>query len=159
MKITTLALACCAAALMTGCESGLINDDNMPRVALGPREAPKSRVFQADQKATYQAARAVAEQMGFKVTRGGAAQGQILALSAIARGDGVGGARQVSMKIDLGPGPDSGTEMVLSLTEIIEADSSNATGMATQTPLRDTPLYEDFFRNVEKALQAPPKEQ
>ncbi len=130
----------------------------MPRVGLGPREAPKSRVYQASQRATYDAARAVAEQMSFRVTRGGPAQGHFVALSGISRGDGSGGARQISMKVDLGPGPDSGTELVLSLTEIIEADQSSPQGMATQTPLNDTPLYEDFFRSVEKALRAPVKE-
>ncbi len=56
-----------------------------------------------------------------------------------------------------GPGATSGTEMTVSFTEIIEADSANHPGMATQTPLKDTPLYEDFFRDVQRALEAPPK--
>jgi hypothetical protein len=29
--------------------------------------------------------------------------------------------------------------------------------MATETPLRDTPLYEVFFRNLQNALNAPQK--
>ncbi len=157
MKTLNLALAFAAAALTAGCESGLLNDDSLPRVALGAREAPKSQVYPADQKATYEAARSVVEQMGFKVVKGGPAQGRIVALSDISRGDGGGGARQISMKIELSPGPGSGTELVLSLTEILEAESGGQEGLATQTPLNDTPLYEDFFRKVEKALQAPAK--
>jgi hypothetical protein len=44
----------------------------------------------------------------------------------------------------------------VSFGEIIEDNSLNAPGMATETPLKDTPLYEVFFRNVDKALKAPP---
>ena len=43
------------------------------------------------------------------------------------------------------------------LTEIIEADSSNRAGQATETPLRDTPQYDVFFRRVGQALAAEPK--
>lgn len=45
-----------------------------------------------------------------------------------------------------------GTEVSIGLTEIIEDDSSNRAGQATETPLRDTPQYEVFFRAVQEAL-------
>ena len=47
-----------------------------------------------------------------------------------------------------------GTEVNVRLTEIIEIDSSNRAGQATETPLRDTPQYEVFFRSVQQALDA-----
>jgi hypothetical protein len=61
------------------------------------------------------------------------------------------------MKIELEPGPQSGTEMVLSITEIIEGDSSNLQSLATQTPLKDTPLYDDFFARVQAQLSVDAK--
>jgi hypothetical protein len=47
-----------------------------------------------------------------------------------------------------------GTEVTVRLTEILEADSSNRAGMATEAPLRDTPRYQVFFRQVQAALEA-----
>jgi hypothetical protein len=59
------------------------------------------------------------------------------------------------MKVHLHPAGDSGTEVVVSLTEMIEEPTPNEPAMATQTPLRDTPQYEVFFRDVQAALTAP----
>jgi hypothetical protein len=155
MKTTPLIAVLCAAALLSGCESGLSDD---VRSALGPREAPRSRVFQADQKATYAAVRSAADEMGYKFERGGPAEGELEALSSINRGDDPGSARQISMKVHLSPAVESGTEVEVSLIEVIEEDSANQPGMATQTPLHDTPLYEVFFRDVQTALNSPAKE-
>ena len=155
MKTLPLIAALAAAALLTGCESSFSDD---VRSALGPREAPRSRVFQADQRATYAAVRAAADEMGYKFEHGGPAEGELEALSSINRGDDAGSARQVEMKVHLSPAAESGTEVEVSLIEVIEEDSANQPGMATQTPLRDTPLYEVFFRNVQTALAAPPRE-
>ena len=48
-----------------------------------------------------------------------------------------------------------GTEISVLITEIIEGEpGGNRAGMATETPLRDTPQYEVFFRGVEQALTA-----
>jgi hypothetical protein len=151
---TSLALAsCCAALLLSGCESDF--SDSLHSV-LSEREASRSRAFQADQKATYVAAKAAVDQMGYRFVRGGPAEGEIDALSGISGGDESGSSRQVSMKVRMEYSPDSGTNVTVSFSEIIEADSSGQPGMATQTPMRDTPLYEVFFRNVQQALQAPP---
>jgi hypothetical protein len=155
MKFLTLAGACCAAALLSGCESG---GSDMPELmTLGAREAPKSRTYEADQKATYEAAKAVVAKMEYRFVRGGPAEGRLEALSSINGGEEPGSARQLSLKVTFGPGATSGTEMTVSFTEIIEADSANHPGVATQTPLHDTPLYEDFFRDVQRALDTPPK--
>jgi hypothetical protein len=156
MKTIPMIAALAAAALLSGCESGLPDD---VRSALGPREAPRTRVFQADQKATYAAVKAAADEMGYKFEHGGPAEGRLEAMSPINRGDDPGSARQVSMKVTLSPAAESGTEVEVSLVEVIEEDTANQPGMATQTPLRDTPLYEVFFRNVQTALGATPKDQ
>jgi hypothetical protein len=58
------------------------------------------------------------------------------------------------MKIRLHALPDGGTELSVTLTEIIEADSRGRAGQGTATPLRDTPLYEVLFRNVQQALDS-----
>jgi hypothetical protein len=151
---TALALAsCCSALLLSGCESDL--SDSIHSV-LSEREAPRSRVFQADQKATYAAAKAAVDQMGYRFVRGGPAEGKIDALSGISGGDDTGSSRQVSMKVRMEYAPDSGTTVTVSFAEIMESDSSGQPGMATETPMRDTPLYEVFFRNVQQALQAAP---
>jgi hypothetical protein len=155
MRLLPAIAACCAAALVAGCESGV---EDSVRSALGPREAPRSRVFQADQKAVYGAARAAADEMGYRFVRGGPAEGVLYELSGISGGDDGGNSRQISMRVRLNSEGESGTEVSLSLNEIIEADSkSSVQGMATETPLRDTALYEVFFRNLQNALQAPPK--
>jgi hypothetical protein len=62
------------------------------------------------------------------------------------------------MKVRLSPADPSGTSVEVALEEILETESSSLPGLATETPLRDTPLYEVFFRNLGKALKAPPKE-
>jgi hypothetical protein len=150
---TLLLAAACGALLFSGCESGLSDD---VRSALGPREAPRSRVFQADQKATYSAARKAVDEMEFRFERGGPAEGKLEALSAISGGDeGASSARQISMKVSMQPGPESGTEVEVSLTEILSVDATNQPGMATQTPLHDTPLYDVFFKDIQKYLDQP----
>jgi hypothetical protein len=151
MKFLTLT-ACCAALLLSGCQSEPLDELH---IGLGAREAPKTRIFQAEERATYEAARAVITRMGYSIVKAGPAQGEIVALSDISHGDRQDGARQISLRVKLGPGPDSGTEMELSLTEILSADGSGSQGLATQTPLSDTPLYDDIFAKVERELAAP----
>jgi len=156
MKIAPLAAICCG-LLLAGCESGGLSDD--VRSALGPREAPKTRVFQADQKATYEAARKAVDEMEFHFERGGPAEGRIEAHSAITGGDdSATSARQISMKVTMEPGPDGGTSVEVSLTEILATDPTNQESMATQTPLRDTPLYDVFFKDIQTYLQAASKD-
>jgi hypothetical protein len=153
MKNLTAIAACCAAALLAGCESDI---PDSVKSALGPREEPRNRVFPADQKTTYEAALQAADQMGYRFVRGGPAEGELNELSAISTGDEVGSSRQVSMKVRLEPGPTAGTQVTVSFSEIIEADSNNQPGMATETPLRDTPQYDVFFRDLQRCLQPKP---
>jgi hypothetical protein len=155
MKISIAIAACCAACLVAGCESSSDFSDSIHSVLTG-KEDTRSRVFQADQKATYMAARAAVDQLGYRFVRGGPAEGKIDALSGISGGDEAGSSRQISLKVRLDYEADAGTTVTIQFSEIIEADSSNQPGMATETPMRDTPLYEVFFRNLQQALQAPP---
>jgi hypothetical protein len=155
MKFLPLTALCCA-LLLSGCESGLSDDI---RSELGPREAPKTRVFQADQKAVYAAARRAVDEMEFHFEHGGPAEGRIEAHSAITGGDdSATSARQISMKVTMEPDSSGGTSVEVSLTEILSADPTNKEDMATQTPLRDTPLYDVFFKDIQTYLQVAAKD-
>jgi hypothetical protein len=157
MKFTwiwTVALACALA----GCES-LSDATSGVRDRMASRNAPQVRVYQAEPRATYEAARAASAAMGYRFIRGGAAQGELEAISRVGSGETLGSARQISMKVSLKPTlDDKGTEVAIRLTEIIESDSSNRAGQATETPLRDTPQYDVFFRRVGQALGVDPSE-
>jgi hypothetical protein len=153
MKASPLIAVLCGALLLVGCESGVSDEFHS---VLGPREAPKSRVYQADQKATYAAVKAAATSMGYRIVHGGPAEGELEALSGITDGDDPGSSHQISMKVHLSPNGDSGTVVEVSLTEMIEEPTPNQPAMATQTPLRGTSLYEVFFRDVQTALSAGP---
>jgi hypothetical protein len=154
MRIPPAVALCCAAALLAGCDSGI---EDSVRSAIAPRVAPRTRVFQADQKAAYAAARSAADAMGYRYVRGGPAEGELDELSGISGGDDAGSSRQISMKVRLSPDAGSGTAVSVAFNEIIEAASRSLPAMATETPMRDTALYEVFFRNLQEALQAPPK--
>ena len=141
-----------------GCES-LSDATTTVRDKITAREAPQVRGFAATPRATYDAVRASATDMGYRFIRGGAAQGELEAISGVGRGETPGSARQISMKVTLHPSLDgASTEVSIRLTEILEADSSNRAGQATETPLRDTPQYDVFFRRVGTALGVPPAE-
>jgi len=155
MKLLPFA-AVCAGLLLGGCESGLPDD---VRSALGPREAPRSRTFAADQRATYAAARLAVDDLDYHFEKGGPAEGTLEALSKVARGDDPGSGRQLRLKVSMQPAPESGTEVEVSFTEIIEPDSANHPGFATETPLHDTPLYDVYFKSIQAHLLAPAAKQ
>lgn len=154
LSLSRLSLALVLAA-MTGCEtasdfSGTVRD------RMAAREAPRTKVYAAEPRATYEAVKAVALQMDYKFLRGGPAQGEFEAVSRIGQGESVGSSRQIGMKVKLQATLDGkGTRVSVRLTEIIESDSSNRAGRATETPLRDTPQYEVFFQRVGKVLGVP----
>jgi hypothetical protein len=154
MKTLSVAL-CCASALLAGCDSTI---GDSVQSALSPRESPRSRVFQAEGRAAYAAAKAAAEEMGYHYVKGGPAEGELDELSEITGGEDSGGSRQVSLKVRLSPADPSGTTVEVSFEEILETTQNGATpGMATEAPLKDTPLYEVFFRTLGNDLVAPPK--
>ena len=150
----SLLLVLLLAAGGAGCES-LSEAASGMRQKLGTREEPRERAFAAVPRLTYEAVRAAASQMGYRFVRGGPAQGEFEAVTAVGEGERSGTSRQLSMKVRLRPSLDGkGTDLTLRISEIIEADSSNRQGMATEVPLRDSPQYEVFFRRVQQALGA-----
>jgi hypothetical protein len=135
-----------------GCESMSDAAASM-RSRLAPRDEPRVQTVEAAPRVTYEAVRAAAAQMDYRFVRGGPAQGEFDAVSAIGAGEQGGSSRQLSLKVRLRATLDGkGTEITLRITEIIEADTSNRAGLATETPLRDSPQYEVFFRRVKDAL-------
>ena len=143
---------------LAGCES-ISDATSGVRERMAARAAPRTQTFAAPTRTTYEAVRAAATAMGYRFVRGGPAQGEFEAISRVGSGETLGSARQLSMKVALRATLDEkGTEVSIRLTEIIEADSSNRAGQATETPLRDTPQYDVFFRRVGHGLGIPPVE-
>ena len=140
-------------SVVAGCES-VSDATTAVRERIAAREAPHTHTYSADPRATYEAVRTAATQMGYRFLRGGPAQGEFDAVSAVGAGEHSGTARQLALKVRLEKSLDGGTNVSAKITEIIEADSSNRAGLATETPLRDTPQYEVLFRRVQEALEA-----
>jgi hypothetical protein len=138
---------------LAGCET-LREATSGARERLTTREAPRTWVYSATQRETYEAVRTAASRMGYRFLRGGAAQGEFDAVSGLSANDSLRGSRQISMKVRLGAALDGGTEVSVWLTEIIEPESASRTGLPTEAPLRDTPQYEVFLRSIGEALSA-----
>lgn len=148
MRCVTLAFVL---FFVTGCES-ISDTTSAVRQRVAAREPAKSRTFAGDTRTTYEAVKTAATQMGYRFVRGGAAQGEFEAVTGVGTGETSGSSRQLSMKVKLERALEGGTTVSVRITEIIEADSSNRAGMATETPLRDTPQYEVLFHRVGEIL-------
>jgi hypothetical protein len=138
-------------AVFTGCET-LSDATSNVRDRFAARDDGRKRNYTASPRATYQAVRTAAEQMGYRFQRGGAAQGFFEGISGIGRAEVGRDSRQVAMKVTLRPSLDEGTEVSILLTEIIESESANRAPLVTEGPLQGTPQYEVFFRSVQQAL-------
>jgi hypothetical protein len=155
--VMTLKLLFALAGLLAfaGCES-ISDATGAVRERIAARDEAKVRTYAAAPRATYDAVRAAATEMGYRFIRGGPAQGEFEAVSGVRPGETHGSARQISMKVKLKPTLDGqGTEVAVRLGEIIESDSSNRAGQATEAPLRDTPQYEVFFQRIGRVLGVP----
>jgi len=139
------------ALAFAGCES-ISDTASGVRERLAARSAPKVKTFSSELRPTYDAVRAAAIQMGYTFQRGGPAQGEFDAISGVGAGERLGTARQLAMKVRLRHPLSGGTEVAIRITEILEADSSNRAGQATESPLADTPQYEVFFERVSGLL-------
>jgi hypothetical protein len=152
--LVVLALLMLAAA---GCESVSQTAESV-RAKIGASEPEHLRTFPRPRREVYDAVREAAGQMGYRVTRGGPAQGVVEAVSGVMAGETRSSARQIAMAVQLRDTLDGkGTEVKVRLTEIIEADSSNRAGHATGAPLRDTPQYDVFFQRVGRVLGVAPE--
>lgn len=111
----------------------------------------RSEVVAAEQPAAFEVARSALEQMGFVFTKSGAAQGILEGHAGLVADESLRGSRQrlVSVRFSGAPG---GTEVAVLFSEVVEDDFSKGSGTGTQAPLRDTPLYEVFFRNLAAGL-------
>jgi hypothetical protein len=152
MQRLWISLGVFSLGLLSGCEA--VSD---VREKFSSREQPRTHVYTADPRATYDAARKAADQMGYRFVRGGPAQGELEAMSGVATSDTMNSSRQISMNVKLSATPEGGTEVSLLFREILEGDSARRAGQATATTLRDTPQYEVFFRTVQQVLDAPKK--
>lgn len=148
----TLLFVMFALVLFSGCEA--VSD---VREKFSSREQPRTHAYTSDPRTTYEAARRASEQMGYRFVRGGAAQGELEALSGIATSDTMNSSRQISLSAKFVGTLEGGTEVQLLFREINEGDSARRAGQATATTLRDTPQYEVFFRTVQQLLEAPKK--
>jgi len=144
-----------ASLLLSGCLS-LSDAAGSVRDRIAAREETRERTYAAAPRATYDALKSAAMQMGYRQTRGGPAQGAFEAESAVAPGARHGSARQILMKARVTAGLDGKSAILgVSLTEVIEDDSSNRPGLATRTALRDTPQYHVLFQRISDVLGVP----
>lgn len=151
MKRFFLPVLMLAALALTGCGSA----PGEVYGRLGP--APEtSRTFQSDPRSVYDAALVSLARMEFRVTKGGPAQGRIEAVSGLSQRDNLRGSRQITISIRINALAD-GSEVSAELKEVIEEDSIDRPGFATETILRDTPYYSVFFDGVGQALADPKK--
>lgn len=155
MPFVFFLLAAGLALSVSGCGSVSDAASDM-RERFSERSAPTIKTVSAPQRDVYEAVRITAGQLGYRFVRGGAAQGEYEGVSRVLAGETMGSARQRSMKIKLSRSLDGGTDVAVRVTEIMEADSSNRAGMATESPLRDPVYYEVFFRQLEQVLAPRP---
>jgi hypothetical protein len=141
------------ALMLAGCES-------MPGKGGGRPGPPpdRARIFQGDPRAVYDAAKVALGQMDFKVTGGGPAQGRIEGVSKLSTGDSLRSTRQISISVRILEVAGGSCEVSVVLKEVIEADTYERQGFATESPLRDTPYYDVFFNNLGQALTTPKKD-
>jgi len=147
--LSVFLLAAAASFAVAGCDD--ITEPLQERLDSAAR--PQVRVYAADQRTTYEAARAALGQMGFSFVRGGPAAGELEALSGLEQGDIEGSTEQISLKAKFSASP-GGTEVSVWFKEIVEGDSEHRQGFATETPLKDTPLYETFFRSIQGGVDS-----
>ena len=138
---------------LAGCDTG---DFKEAVNAVTNHGEPKTRVFDADPKACFQAGKKALAGIYYHYTKGGEAQGKLEAMSDVLSGETVGTSRQVTLKATFTEVGDGKTEVGILFTETVEEDSSRAPGQATVRPLADSPLYEMYFRNLQQALGGHP---
>lgn len=149
-----LLAGCCVA--FTGCEA-LSDATGNVREKFAKRNEARTRTFNGPPRVVFDAVKLATNTMGYRQTRGGSAQGEFDGISAVDTGAAARSARQVGIKVKLKASLDGdSTEVSVRFTEILESDSSSRMGMATETTMQDTPLYEVFFRHVQEALAARP---
>jgi hypothetical protein len=147
MKRTARLLLAALCLSLAGCETTRHEvADRVSEKFTGPTFV--RRVYAAEPRLVFDQARATIERLGFRVTKAGPTQGVLEGVSGLASDDHLRGTRQLKVKIRLTPTLDSGTEVAVLFTEIIEADFDKGAGQGTETSLRNHPLYESFFAGL-----------
>ena len=147
-----LALGIASIALLLGaCESSTGTKDSL-RQRWTARYEGQTRTFSGDQRQVFEAAKDVAKSMGYRIVRGGPAQGTFEAASGLESDAALRSSRQMTLKVKLSGAAD-GTELNAVFFEIFESDSQRQPGMGTETPLKDGPMYELYFAHVSQALK------
>ena len=155
MKPLLLGALLIAAIALVGCET-LEDATSSMRDRLSAREATRSKTYAPPPRVVFDAVKLAAANMGYRQTRGGAAQGEFDGVSGVGPGEVIGTAQQRTIKVRLTSTLEGGTNVAVRFTEILESDSGTGRGLGTETTMKDTPLYEVFFRNVQSELDARP---
>jgi hypothetical protein len=112
----------------------------------------QTETYEADKMRSFEAARTVLTQLGFRIVRGGAAQGRLDAVSSIRTDDHFRGSRQLELRVRFDPTVDGGTNVQVVIMELIEDDTTKSSGMGVAAPLKDSAVYKIFFRSLREAL-------
>lgn len=148
MKSLFAVAALCSALFFTGCESTQMPSSWREKIN-GPTY--RNEVFSADRALVFAAAKAAVLDMGFTVSKAGAAQGIIEGYHKVVAGDSLQSATQrlVSVRVSDDPG---GTQVEVLFSQVVQDDFSKGPLLGTTTPMRDTPLYEVFYRGIRESL-------
>lgn len=153
MRPNFLLTLCVGVLFFTGCAS--VTSRVKERFTGVP---PRVRVFPAEQRAVYNAARVALKDLGYTFERGGPAQGIIEAYGPItSTDDSLSSSRQLTVSIRLQPAAQGGTEADVWLKEVYQDKSITLNSQATETPVPDDAFYSSFFNEVQQALAHPPK--
>ena len=147
MRNILLLILAVGSLAVAGCESV----DSLPTRVRERFEAPqpKTRVYQAEQRAVFDAAERAMKRIGFTVSRAGAAQGIIRAHSPLRSGNGFGVARQYSLEVRVQSFDPGVTQVAVVLREQEESESFAG---ATDIPLKEHALYGSYFGGLEDEL-------
>ena len=117
----------------------------------------RAKVVKVDQRKAYEVARAALTKINFTFERGGPAQGKIEAIGPLhASATAPGTARQIYLDVKLSPALEGGTKIEILFSEMVEDDFNKRPGQGALNPLRDSSLYEVYFRYIDEALAAKP---
>src|SRR5580704_17828641 len=156
MKLNLGGVFLALALVLAGC------DDVADRLS-GPviQQPPQVRVFPADERTVFAAAKAALDTMNYRITRGGPAQGQLEAVGEIVPGDAPDSTKQTTIKAEFHPSPDGGTEVDVSVVELVQEDTGNRTAGPAATPgtfasasVPESPLADTFLRAILQNLSA-----
>lgn len=151
MKSPVFSLVLALGALaFSGCESMKSASDGV-RESWATRYEGHSQVFKGTQKEVYAACKGAVDAMGFRFIKGGAAQGKLEAVSTLRTDNNLKGSSQLSFKVTLRQVAE-GVEVNLLILEVVEDNFNGRGGIATETPLRKSPLYELYMAQVGEVL-------